>query len=187
MTSVKSLFEKHRESQKFVDTLARACTKRTSSCYFYEVDEEKTYEYRFTLKLIIAEPQEWVYELECFDLISNRIICLKVRSLDRVTSYSACSFTSTIINQLSPLVGAWLRMTDEIKQSVGNIAIFTSHRTFRLKSNKPYGLNIPFIRSSRELIYRDDDYSDIYFHVVNGELQEANQELIPLHTSIFEV
>lgn len=181
------LFDKHRESKEFVNAIAKACSKRTSSCYIYEYDEEKTYEYRFILKSIIAEPDHWQYELECYNLDANKFVYLQICSFDRVCYYYASTFTSKIVDQLSSLTGAWLRMTQEIKDSVGNIAIFTAHRTFRLKSNKSYGLNIPFIHESRELIYIDDDYNGICFHVINGQLKEANQSLIPLNTSVFEV
>lgn len=181
------LFDEHSDSNEFIKAIASACSKRTSSCYIYEYDEEKTYEYRFTLKSIIAEPDHWQYELECFDLTANKIVCMQICSFDRICHFCAVTFTSKIVDQLSSLTGAWLRMTDEIKSAIGQIAIFTAHRTFRLKSNKAYGLNIPFIRESRELIYKDDDYNSICFHVINGQLKEANQSLIPIKTSVFEV
>lgn len=183
---ISSMFNKHRESKEFVDAVAKACSKRTSSCYIYEYDEEKTYEYRFILKSFIAEPDHWQYELECIDLTANKVICMQICSFDRICHYCAVTFTSKIVDQLSSLTGAWLRMTQEIKDSVGNIAIFTAHRTFRLKSNKSYGLNIPFIHESRELIYKDDDYNDVRFHIINGQLKEADQTLIPIQTSVFE-
>lgn len=183
---ISPMFNKHRESKEFVDAIAKACSKRTSSCYIYEIDEQKTYEYRFILKSFIAEPDHWQYELECYDLNANKFVYLQICSFDRICHYCSSMFTSKIVDRLSSLSGAWLRMTQDIKDSVGNIAIFTAHRTFRLKSNKSYGLNIPFIHESRELIYKDDDYNGICFHVINGQLKEADQMLIPIQTSVFE-
>lgn len=179
------LFDKHSDSNDFIRAIASACSKRAACCYIYEYDEEKTYEYRFILKSIIAEPDHWQYELECIDLTANKIICMQICSFEQICHYAA-TFTSKIVDQLSSLTGAWLRMTQEIKDSVGNIAIFTAHKTFRLKSNKSYGLNIPFIHESRELIYKDDNYNDVRFHIINSQLKEADQTLIPIQTSVFE-
>lgn len=181
-----SLFDKHRENDEFVKALVKACAKRTSCCYIYEYDKEKSYEYRFFLKSLIVEEDSWVYELECQDLTENKFTYLKVKASTQLSQYYAADFSSAIINALSPISGAWIRLTDEIKQNIGNIAFFTAHTIFRLKRNKPYGLHIPFIRESKELEYRDDVYNKVIFHLINGHLKEKDQSLIPLHTSIFE-
>lgn len=181
-----SLFDKHRENNEFARALVKACTKRTSCCHIYEYDEQKYYEYRFFLKSLIVEEDSWIYEIECQDLSENKFVYLKVKAFTQLSYYFDAKFTSTIIDVLSPISGAWIRLTDEIKHSIGNNAFFTAHTTFRLTRNKPYGFYIPFINESKELEYRDDSYNKVIFHLINDQLKEKDQSLIPLHTSIFE-
>lgn len=182
-----SIYFAHVDTQEFTKAIITTCEKRASCCFIINEELQKRYEYRLFLKSIIVSRESWTYELECQDMQQNEMHYLQIESFTQLKTYCSYNFTYKHIDQLSSYSGAWLQLDDEILQSIGNIAFFTGHTTFRLWQTKPYGINIPFIRESKELIYCDECYNKVAFHVVNNYCKEVNCQMIPLRMSMFEV
>lgn len=180
-----SILNAHADTHEFTKAILSACEKRTSCCFI--IDNERKYEYRLFLKSIVVTKENWIYELECQDMQQNEMHYLRIESFTQLKTYCSYNFTYHFVDSLSSYSGAWLQLNSEIIQSVGNIALFTGHTTFRLWQTKSYGINIPFIRESKELVYCDESYNKVVFHVVNNQCKEANQKMIPLRMSMFEV